>query len=105
MTVFAYPYVFVLLILPILIFVIIPPMRKIEDDALRVPFIDDLINIKNSSKGILSPCTVVGSEKIFSSAPINRISSLFSISEYPSYIIKLLYPSLMPKASLLINLL
>lgn len=53
MTVFAYPYVFVLLILPILIFVIIPPMRKIEDDALRVPFIDDLINIKNSSKGSL----------------------------------------------------
>ena len=51
MTLFAYPYVFALFILPVFLFLVIPPIKKINVDALKVPFIDDLINIKNNSKG------------------------------------------------------
>ncbi len=48
---FAYPYAFLLLLLPIIIRVIIPAVKGLHGDALRVPFINDIakINIKSGS--------------------------------------------------------
>lgn len=48
---FAYPYAFLLLLLPIIIRAIIPAVKGLHGDALRVPFIDDIarINIKSGN--------------------------------------------------------
>lgn len=49
---FAYPYAFLLLLLPIIIRAIIPAVKGLHGDALRVPFIDDIARINIKSGGI-----------------------------------------------------
>lgn len=48
---FAYPYMFLLLLLPPLVRAILPAVKGLHGDALRVPFIDDIakINIKSGN--------------------------------------------------------
>lgn len=49
---FACPFMFWLLILPFVIYIILPKARGLHGEALRVPFIDDLKNIKTRSEKI-----------------------------------------------------
>ena len=49
MIVFAYPKLFLLLLLPLLFFAIIPAKKRQLGDALRVPFLNDLKSIKEDS--------------------------------------------------------
>ncbi len=49
MIVFAYPKLFLLLLLPLLYFFVIPPKKQLFGDALKVPFLNDLKAIKNDS--------------------------------------------------------
>lgn len=48
---FAYPYAFLLLLLPVLIRLILPAVKGLHGDALKVPFIKDLKEITSHSKG------------------------------------------------------
>ena len=47
---FAYPFMFWLLALPFVIYFILPKARGLHGEALRVPFIDDLKNIKTRAE-------------------------------------------------------
>ena len=50
MMIFAYPYLLWLLILPLIIYYILTPAGKMYGDALRVPFVRDILKINNESK-------------------------------------------------------
>ena len=52
MMVFAYPYAFLLLLLPFLVYKILPKVKGMQGDALKVPFLDDLERISIASGGI-----------------------------------------------------
>lgn len=58
---FAYPKLLLLIVLPFFTYWIFPPVKGALGSALRVPFIDDLMNIKNKALKIYSPS---GSKKI-----------------------------------------
>ena len=47
---FEYPEMFWLLILPFFFYIILPKVKGLHGDAIRVPFIDDIKNIKSSVK-------------------------------------------------------
>ncbi len=49
---FAYPYMFLLLILPFIVNYLLPPIKGLHGDALRIPFINDLEKISIKSGGI-----------------------------------------------------
>ena len=48
----AFPYAFALLILPWLVYYLLPAVKGLYGDALRIPFIADLKNINIKSKGL-----------------------------------------------------
>ncbi len=52
---FAYPYMFFLLLLPLMIYSFLPKVKNLSGDALRVPFIGDLKNIKNQAERVYVP--------------------------------------------------
>ena len=52
---FAYPYAFLLLFLPFIIYWLLPTVKGMQGDALRIPFLDDLERISISSGGIWKP--------------------------------------------------
>ncbi len=52
MIVFAFPWAFALLLLPVAFYYILPPIRGMSGNALRVPFIDDLKRISLKSGGL-----------------------------------------------------
>ena len=51
----AYPYALILLILPFFIRILLPAVKGLHGDALRVPFIQDLQNIVTKSSGVNAP--------------------------------------------------
>ncbi len=52
---FAYPFMFLLLFLPLIVYFFLPKVKNLSGDALRVPFIGDLKNIKNQAERIYIP--------------------------------------------------
>lgn len=55
MMVFAYPYAFLLLVVPFLVYLLLPSVKGMQGDALKVPFLDDLERISIASGGIWAP--------------------------------------------------
>ena len=51
---FAYPMLWVLIILPIVVYYLLPPLKGIHGDALRIPFLKDLKNINLRAGGLWS---------------------------------------------------
>ena len=49
---FAYPQMFWLLLLPFLLRAVLPAVKGLHGDALRVPFIGDLVKINLKSGGL-----------------------------------------------------
>lgn len=49
---FAYPEMFWLLPLPLLFYILLPKIKGLHGDALKIPFLDDLKNIKSKSEGL-----------------------------------------------------
>ena len=49
---FAYPYLWLLVLLPPIIYYLLPVIKGVHGDALRIPFLKDLLNIKNKSGSI-----------------------------------------------------
>ena len=60
MMVFAYPYAFLLLLLPFLVYKLLPRVKGLQGDALKVPFLDDLERISIASGGIWAPKATTG---------------------------------------------
>lgn len=60
MMVFAYPYAFLLLLLPFLVYKLLPRVKGMQGDALKVPFLDDLERISIASGGIWAPKATTG---------------------------------------------
>ena len=62
MTQFAYPYAFLLLALPFALWKLLPPLKGLHGDALKVPFIADLekISIKSGSLWNVSAISKMG---------------------------------------------
>ena len=60
MIVFAYPYAFLLLLLPFLVYKLLPRVKGMQGDALKVPFLDDLERISIASGGIWAPKATTG---------------------------------------------
>jgi len=55
MILFAYPYLFALVVLPLICYFLLPVVKNGLGDALKVPFIEDLKNIKNRTKDRFLP--------------------------------------------------
>ncbi len=55
MMIFAYPYAFLLLLVPFLVYKLLPAVKGMHGDALRVPFLSDLERISIASGGIWAP--------------------------------------------------
>ena len=55
MILFAYPYLFMLIVLPVMCYFLLPVVKNGLGDALKVPFIEDLKNIKNRTKDRFLP--------------------------------------------------
>ena len=51
---FEYPEMFLLLILPFVFYNLLPKTKGLHGDAIRLPFINDIKNIKSSTKKIYS---------------------------------------------------
>ena len=49
---FAYPQLWVLMVLPVLMYYLLPPLEGIHGDALRIPFLKDLKKIKSQNKAL-----------------------------------------------------
>ena len=49
---FAYPQLWVLIVLPVLMYYLLPPLEGIHGDALRIPFLKDLKKIKSQNKAL-----------------------------------------------------
>ena len=60
MMAFAYPYAFLLLLLPFLVYKLLPRVKGMQGDALKVPFLDDLERISIASGGIWAPKATTG---------------------------------------------
>ena len=54
MTTFAYPWMFFLVILPVFVYFLLPTIKGIHGDALRITFLDDLSKIHLKSGGLWS---------------------------------------------------
>ena len=61
---FVYPEAFWLLLLPFIIYLILPKVRGVHGEALKIPFLDDLKNIKQKSERIHT--NLIGSRILFS---------------------------------------
>lgn len=55
MMIFAYPYAFLLLLVPFLVYKLLPAVKGMHGDALKVPFLSDLERISLASGGIWAP--------------------------------------------------
>ena len=74
---FAYPELWVLIVLPIIVYYLLPPLKGIHGDALRIPFLKDLKSIK-SQNGTFRQFSLQG-KKLHFTIPFILLFAIYSL--------------------------